>query len=143
MSGVPALTSWPSAKAILTIWPSTRLLIVTMLYAWTVPIAFRKTGASVAATVPAVTGTPGADGGGDWASALGATVPVTHGITIASTARVRTAAIAVRFMGASFESADLYGMYIIDKDYVYGLVSLGVAGAAESPGWLRHLAAMP
>src|SRR5947199_6158128 len=104
MSAVPALTSLPSAKATLTIWPSTRLLIVTMLYAWTVPIAFKKTGTSVLATVPAVTGTPGAEGGGDWASAVGATVPVTHGITIADRARVRAAAIAVRFMGACRDS---------------------------------------
>src|SRR5437763_1326100 len=95
-----------------------RPLIVTMLYAWTVPIAFKNTGTSVLATVPAVTGTPGAEGGGDWASALGATVSMTQDITIASRARVRTAAIAVRFMGASLESADLYRMYIIDNDYV-------------------------
>src|SRR5205814_2885102 len=104
MSAVPALTSWPSAKATLTIWPSTRLLIVTMLNAWTVPMAFKKTGTSVAATVPAVTGTPGPEDGGDWASAIGATVPVSHGIASADTARVRTAAIAVRFMGASLEA---------------------------------------
>src|SRR6266576_2391146 len=100
MSGVPALTSWPSLKATLTIWPSTRLLIVTMLNAWTVPIAFRNTGTSVIATVPAVTGTPDPEGGGDWASALGAKLPMTRGITIAVTARIAVAAIAVRLMGA-------------------------------------------
>src|SRR2546421_11600019 len=98
MSAVPALTSWPSAKASLTIWPSTRLLIVTMLYAWTVPIAFKKTGTSVVATMPAVTGTPDADGGGDWASAVGGTGPGAHGITSAETMRVRTAAIAGRLL---------------------------------------------
>ncbi len=101
----------------MTIWPSTRLLIVTMLNAWTVPIAFKKTGTSAVATMPAVTGTPGAGGGGDWASALGATVPMSRGITIAVRARVMAAAIAVRLMGASLESADRCGMYIIDKHY--------------------------
>jgi hypothetical protein len=50
--------------------------------------------------VPAVTGTPGADGAGDWASALGAKVPMTRGIATAVTARVTAAAIAVRLMGA-------------------------------------------
>jgi hypothetical protein len=42
---------------------------------------------------------------------------MSRGITIAVRARVMAAAIAVRLMGASLESADRCGMYIIDKHY--------------------------
>src|ERR1043166_4047754 len=46
--------------------------MVTVLKACTVPIALSSTGTSAAWTVPAVTGTPGAAGGGAGASAAGA-----------------------------------------------------------------------
>jgi hypothetical protein len=69
-----------------------------MLYAWTAPIALRNTGTSASATVPAVTGTPGATGDGASAAMAGPAKPddwVTHGraaaVDIASAAIAATA----------------------------------------------------
>jgi hypothetical protein len=81
-----------------------------------VPIAFRKTGTSVVATVPAVTGTPGPEGGGVCAAAPGARRPIDPGRETAK-ARSKARAAACRLMGA-LDGADLYGMYIIDKHYM-------------------------
>jgi len=47
---------------------------------------------------------PGPEGGRDWASALGAKLPMTRGITIAVTARIAVAAIAVSSHGGSLEA---------------------------------------
>src|SRR4030065_333084 len=54
----PRFTSWPSRKATLVICPATRVLIVTVENASTVPMARTWTGKSFLAAVPTVTGTP-------------------------------------------------------------------------------------
>src|SRR3990172_2822764 len=54
----PLFTSWPSRKATLLICPATRVLIVTVENASTVPMARTWTGKSFLAAVPTVTGTP-------------------------------------------------------------------------------------
>jgi hypothetical protein len=73
----------------------------------------------VAATVPAVTGTPGAEGGGDCASAVGATASIRRGAAAAAaSARVSVAKIAAFLMGVSRKALNLYRRYIIDKSYI-------------------------
>jgi hypothetical protein len=58
----PVLTSFPSEKLILTIWPSTRDFTSTLLKAWTVPKPSSLTGTSPRLTVLARTGMPATAG---------------------------------------------------------------------------------
>ena len=53
------MTNWPSVKATLTIWPSTRVFTATVSYAWTVPMPRTSTGMSLVTATSVTTGTGG------------------------------------------------------------------------------------